>query len=88
MENWVFFAKTVIPKTGENGYIDLIRLSKIPIKRHIKVRAKAKLYDNQFEEYFKLRKENSKRGKAYVFNIPPFRQFDESLGHPHGCRKA
>ena len=88
LENWVFFAKTVNPKSGEFEFVDLIRLSKIPIKRHIKVRAEAKFYDDQFEEYFKLRKENPKRGKAYVFNTPSFKQLYESLGHPHGLRKA
>jgi len=62
-------------------HIDMVKLSKIPIRRHIKIKAEANLYDDQYEEYFKLRKENPKRGKVFVLNTAPYHQFDASLGH-------
>ncbi len=88
LKNWVFFAKTVNTKTEKAEYVDMINLSKIPIRRHIKIKGEANLYDDQYKEYFKLRKENPKRGKAFVLTTTPYHQFDASLGHYHGCRKA
>ena len=88
MKNWVFFAKAVNAKIGKAEYKDMISLSKILIRRHIKIKGEANFYDDWHKEYFKLRKKNSKRGRAFVLNIIPYHQFDSSLGHYRGCRKA
>ena len=88
MENWVFFAKTVNNKTGKAEYLDLVRMSKISIRRHIKIIGTANPYDPNYGKYFKLCKEDPKRGKAFILNNMPYHQFDASFGHSYGCGKA
>lgn len=87
-DNWVFFAKTVNSKTGKAEYMDMIKLSKISIRRHVKIKGEANPFDDQYGEYFKLRKEKPWRGKTRVFDTIPYHQLNESLGRSYGCRKA
>ncbi|MFO8671898.1 group II intron reverse transcriptase/maturase [Legionella pneumophila serogroup 1] len=60
-QHWVFFATTK-DSQGKKTYLDLVEISKTPIRRHIKIRAAATPYDPEYQEYFdkrqKLRKEN------------------------------
>lgn len=52
--NWIFYGKT-ISEDGSINYLDLVEASKVPIRRHIKVRAEATPYDPAYREYFKQR---------------------------------
>lgn len=52
--NWIFSAK-VKDKENINIYLDLMQASKIPIKRHIKIRAEATPFDPAYHEYFDKR---------------------------------
>jgi RNA-directed DNA polymerase len=52
--NWIFYGKTV-KEDGTISYLDLFEAHKVPIRRHIKIRAEATPYDSAFEEYFKQR---------------------------------
>lgn len=59
---WVFFA--IIKDTkGKKKYLDLIEAKKIPIKRHIKIKAEANPYNPDYTKYFSERLARSK-GKA------------------------
>ena len=51
LRNWVFSAKTK-DKSGNIVYVDLVEAKKVPIKRHIKVRADATPYDPAYHEYY------------------------------------
>jgi RNA-directed DNA polymerase len=62
--NWRFFANM---KEGKR--ILLKRASDTKIRRHIKIKAKAHLYDPNFEEYFRKR-ENMKRAGCLTYTKP------------------
>ena len=53
-KNWSFYAKYTNSK-GVKCVIDRFLASKIPIKRHIKIKAHANPYDLTFVDYFKKR---------------------------------
>jgi len=52
--NWVFFGM-VRGKEGTYRRVTLFRASKVPIERHVKVRATANPYDPKWESYFEKR---------------------------------
>lgn len=52
--NWIFFAKRSDKRNNSN--IDLFEASRVKIKRHIKIKAKATPYDPEFIEYLIDRK--------------------------------
>ena len=79
---------TVNAKTGKAEYMDMLKLSKIHIRRHVKIKGEANPFDDQYAEYFKLRKEKPWRGKTRVFDTIPYHQLNELLGRSYGCRKA
>jgi RNA-directed DNA polymerase len=53
--NWIFSA---IPAKGttQSEKLDLILANRVPIKRHIKIRAEANPYDPKYDKYFEERK--------------------------------
>jgi len=51
MRRWIFSVK-VKNKRGEYYPLDLFSASRLPIRRHIKIRSKANPYDPQYTEYF------------------------------------
>lgn len=53
-DNWVFCAKT--QNQGKTSFLDLVKASKIPIIRHIKIRGHANPYNPDYKEYFENRK--------------------------------
>ena len=53
--NWVFSSK-VINARGQLINYDLVTAATIPIRRHIKIKAKATPYDPKYTEYFNKRK--------------------------------
>ncbi len=56
LRNWVFSAKIpAIEKGTPATYFDLFKASAVPIKRHIKIRAKATPYDPEYRDYFEKR---------------------------------
>jgi RNA-directed DNA polymerase len=52
--NWIFYAR-VKDKVGKTHNLDLIEISRISIKRHVKIRAEATPYDPKYDDYFKKR---------------------------------
>ncbi len=62
--NWVFFASTRDPQ-GDSVPLDLFQAARIPITRHVKIRADATPYDPAFTDYFAQR--------ARSRRISPFR---------------
>lgn len=62
MRNWVFYDKVKAKEKGApSTNLDLIKASKTPIKRHIKLRAEATPYDPAYHEYLddRLAKRNA-----------------------------
>jgi RNA-directed DNA polymerase len=59
LNNWVFFAKTSKGNSPET-YLDLFEASSVPIKRHIKIRSEANIFDPEFKDYFKWREHLTK----------------------------
>ena len=53
-KNWVFREK--------NGKLELLSMSSIPIRRHIKIKANANPYDPHWKEYFDKRSKRSSTG--------------------------
>ena len=53
-QNWEFFG-TVPDKDGTHRRVTLFRAAKVPIERHVKVRAAANPYDPKWESYFEKR---------------------------------
>jgi len=50
--NWVFYAKVKAKEKGApSTYLDLIKASDTPIKRHIKMKAEATPYKSEYHEY-------------------------------------
>ena len=56
LRNWVFSAKNS-KENGKSKYIDLMEMSSVPIKRHIKIRSDANPFDPKFKEYFEQRED-------------------------------
>jgi RNA-directed DNA polymerase len=52
--DWVFHG-ALSDKTGNRRRVDIFRAAKVPIKRHVKVRAAANPYDPKWEHYFEKR---------------------------------
>jgi RNA-directed DNA polymerase len=51
-------------KDGSQGHLDLFRVTSVPIRRHVKIRAEATAYDPAYDEYFRLRRETQRRARA------------------------
>jgi len=51
IRRWIFSVK-VKNKKGNYSFLDLFTASKLPIRRHVKVRAEANPYDPRYVEYF------------------------------------
>lgn len=66
LSNWVFFG-TFINKEGLKVEHNLVKASNIVIKRHVKIRKEARLYDPNFFDYFS-RREKKKRGKEKLYH--------------------
>lgn len=60
--NWIFFAKAK-GKGGKTSNLDLVKMSKTPIKRHVKIQAKATPYDPAYHDYFDKRISERGNGK-------------------------
>jgi RNA-directed DNA polymerase len=58
-DHWVFQAKE--PYEGGYRLVRLRKVSAIPIKRHVKIRAEANPYDPQYQEYFRARDRGGNR---------------------------
>lgn len=63
--NWVFSSK-VKDKDGNDTYLDLVEISKTPIRRHIKIKAEATPYNPGYKEYLADRQERQKRNNLFV----------------------
>lgn len=70
--NWVFYG-TIRGRGGREQEIILFSASRVPIKRHIKVRSAANPYDCEWEEYFEKRQgrqlANSPKGTKLLRNL-------------------
>lgn len=58
------FSAPLKDKEGKKSFLDLMRAAKVPISRHIKIRAEATPYDPQYKEYF-LKREFLRREPDY-----------------------
>ena len=58
---WVFTGK-VASRSGKLHTLHLVRLSSVPIVRHVKIRADANPYDPEWEQYFEVRHHARMRG--------------------------
>ena len=71
--NWLFYAKLKGKKPGKE-YLYLFTAAKLPIRRHIKIRADATPYDSQYIDYFKQRAQRqeiiSKTERRWLANFP------------------
>jgi RNA-directed DNA polymerase len=54
LSNWIFFAKTSDGNSSAT-YLDLFQAGSVPIKRHIKIRSEANIFDPEFKDYFEWR---------------------------------
>ena len=46
------------------GFLDLFRVSSVPIRRHAKVRSEATAYDPAYDDYFRQGREKQRRMRA------------------------
>lgn len=58
-QHWVFTA-TIKDAKGNKTHLDLVDISKTPIRRHIKIRAEATPYDPAYQDYFAERQSRRK----------------------------
>ena len=58
-QHWVFTA-TIKDAKGKKTHLDLVDISKTPIRRHIKIRAEATPYDPAHQDYFAERQARRK----------------------------
>ena len=58
---WLFTGK-VVSRNGKSHTIHLIKLSSVPIQRHVKIKANANPYDPAWEQYFERRHHARMRG--------------------------
>ena len=70
--HWVFNGQ-VQGKDGSKRMVSLFRVAKVPIKRHIKVKAAANPYDPEWEQYFERRLQakmaDKLKGKRTVLHL-------------------
>jgi RNA-directed DNA polymerase len=66
--NWCFFTK-IITKTGKKCYT-LIKAADTKIRRHIKIKGRATLFDDDYEDYFVVREDRlrKERIKSRIVN--------------------
>jgi len=60
---WIFSAPTR-NKDGSPGFLDLFRVSSVPIRRHVKIQAEATAYDPTYDDYFRQRREKQRQTRA------------------------
>lgn len=71
-DRWVFSANRC-DKEGVQSAVNLIKISKTPIRRHVKIRAQANPHDPDWDEYFESRWSRkmriSKKGRKRLFQV-------------------
>jgi len=55
LRNWIF-STSIVNEKGKSSFLDLFSIARVPVRRHVKIRAEATPYDPQFTEYFLRRK--------------------------------
>ena len=63
--HWVFSA-TIKDAQGKKTHLDLVEISKTPIRRHVKIRAEATPYDPAYKEYFAQRQARRKEKRLFL----------------------
>jgi RNA-directed DNA polymerase len=93
MQRWIFSVK-LKGKTGKHCFLDLLSAAQTPIRRHIKIKAEANLYDPQYTEYFLKRErlrtmQRIKDQERQKLNLNAFNTNYQTAGScKHGFRKA
>ena len=64
-QHWVFSA-TIDGVQGKKAHLDLVEISKTPIRRHIKIRAEATPYDPAHLKYFAERQARRKEKRLFL----------------------
>ena len=62
-KTWIFSAPQR-KRDGTQGVLDLFRVSSVPIRRHVKVRAEATVYDPAYDDYFRQRWQKGRQKRA------------------------
>lgn len=63
-QQWQFFTK-VKNRQQEIGHLDLVKINHTPIRRHVKIEAKATPYDPAYEKYFRIRQTRRKEKRLF-----------------------
>lgn len=77
-DRWLLNAKQVRAK-GRSQTIVQFRMSSLPIRRHIKVRAEARYHDARYAEYFKERCRQRRRSEHWDLRTSSPRQLELSF---------
>lgn len=56
LQQWVFGTNVFRKRTGKVEFLELFNANSVPIKRHVKIRGAATLFDPDFKEYIENRK--------------------------------
>ena len=59
-DRWVFSAKLRSPE-GKTRGVDLVKLGRLPIRRHVQIRLEANPFDPAYGDYFHQRRGNTSR---------------------------
>ncbi len=63
--HWVFSTKISNKQQTKTDYLDLVDISHVPIRRHVKILAEATPFDPAYEKYFRIRQARRKEGKLF-----------------------
>ncbi len=83
LRNWIFSTR-IVKEKGKSAFLDLFSIARVPIRRHVKIRAEATPYDPQFTEYF-LKRKAIKRNTMESNQKDTFSNFNcsrNTLGQP------
>lgn len=79
--NWIFYAKRKSQQADKN-HLHLFTVAKVPIRRHIKIKAEATPYDAQYKDYFKQREQRKKvilkTERRWSANFPDIAMMDQT----------
>ena len=56
------FSTQIINKSLQKEYLDLVEISHVPIRRHVKIKSDARPYDPAYHHYFRMRQGRRKSG--------------------------
>jgi RNA-directed DNA polymerase len=86
------FSAVVKNKEGNSTFLDLFSAVRVPISRHVKIRAEATPYDPHYKDYFLrrefLKKKSCTKGQEATPQAPNSKETQQTAGSVNGLRKA